>query len=60
MGLNDLVLLPFINIEMLEVELQDIMSLVILVEKFKKLRACLMKDHSILSKDFFRSILGSC
>lgn len=56
MGLKDSVLLLFTKIEMLEVEIQYIMSLVILVKKLKKWKACLIKDHSFLSKAFFRLI----
>lgn len=50
-------LAPLIITKIDEVEIQDIMSLEKRRENLKKIRAFLMKDYSILSKAFSRSIL---
>lgn len=41
-----------------EMEMQNILTLMRLPGKLKKCKAYLMKDHSILSKAFSRSILS--
>lgn len=56
-GLEKVIFSLLTRMEMEEEEMHDMMRELSLGEMLKKMRACLVKFHSILSKAFSRSIL---